>query len=192
MKKEHILAEIRRTALANGTPLGRGQFLTETGIREADWSGKYWARWGDAVTEAGFPPNTLQPARADDEMLEKLCALVRELGHYPVVPELRMKKRSDPTFPNSKTYTRFGTKAQQVRALLEFARDRGDLDVVEICTSTASTNTAVKDDSDADGGVATGYVYLIKHGTRREYKIGRTNSPIRREGEVGIELPLRL
>ena len=35
-------------------------------------------------------------------------------------------------------------------------------------------------------------MYLLKHGSRREYKIGRTTSPIRREGEVGIELPLRL
>lgn len=37
-----------------------------------------------------------------------------------------------------------------------------------------------------------GYVYLLKHGSRREYKIGRTNNPIRREGEVGIQLPEKL
>src|SRR5205823_1144139 len=36
---------------------------------------------------------------------------------------------------------------------------------------------------------AVGYVYLLKHGTRREYKIGRTNNPLRREGELGIQLP---
>jgi hypothetical protein len=27
-------------------------------------------------------------------------------------------------------------------------------------------------------------VYLLKHGSRREYKIGRTNNPVRREGEM--------
>lgn len=37
-----------------------------------------------------------------------------------------------------------------------------------------------------------GYVYLLRHGTRREYKIGRTDNPLRREGEVGIELPDKL
>ena len=37
-----------------------------------------------------------------------------------------------------------------------------------------------------------GYVYLYKHGSRREYKIGRTNNPIGREGEVGIQLPEKL
>ena len=37
-----------------------------------------------------------------------------------------------------------------------------------------------------------GYVYLLKHGTLREYKIGRTYNPIRREGELGIQLPEKL
>ncbi len=30
---------------------------------------------------------------------------------------------------------------------------------------------------------------MLKHGLRREYKIGRTNNPLRREGELGIQLP---
>ena len=37
-----------------------------------------------------------------------------------------------------------------------------------------------------------GYVYLMKHGSRREYKIGRTINPVRREGEMGIQLPEKL
>jgi Meiotically up-regulated gene 113 len=37
-----------------------------------------------------------------------------------------------------------------------------------------------------------GYVYLMRHGSAREFKIGRTSNPIRRAGEVGIELPQRL
>ncbi len=60
MTKEHILAEIRRTALANGgTPLGRARFFAETGIREADWLGRFWIRWSEAISEAGFSPNRL-------------------------------------------------------------------------------------------------------------------------------------
>jgi hypothetical protein len=37
-----------------------------------------------------------------------------------------------------------------------------------------------------------GYVYMIKHGSRREYKIGRTFNPLRREGELEILLPEKL
>jgi hypothetical protein len=40
-----------------------------------------------------------------------------------------------------------------------------------------------------EGGNAIGYVYLLKHGSGREYKIGRTHNPLRREGEVALELP---
>ena len=39
---------------------------------------------------------------------------------------------------------------------------------------------------------AVGYVYLIKHGNRAEYKIGRTIDPVRREGEIRLELPDKL
>jgi len=62
MTREQIIAEIRRTATDNGgVPLGRGRFYSETGIKESDWSGKYWARWSEAVAEAGFRPNRLNP-----------------------------------------------------------------------------------------------------------------------------------
>ncbi len=99
MDKRHILDEIKRTAGANGgVPLGKQRFLTETGIRESDWSGRFWTRWGDAVREAGYEPNVKQAAFEDDSLFEKLALLVRELGHYPVVAELRMKARSDPQF----------------------------------------------------------------------------------------------
>ena len=38
----------------------------------------------------------------------------------------------------------------------------------------------------------TGYVYLVKHGSRAEYKIGKTLNPLRREGEMRLQLPERL
>jgi hypothetical protein len=50
-----------------------------------------------------------------------------------------------------------------------------------------------QDDDEAGSTPGTvGYVYLLKHGSRREYKIGRTNNLLRREGEVRIELPEKL
>lgn len=88
MDKNHILNEIRRTAESNGgIPLGKQRFLTETGIRESDWAGKFWVKWSDAVREAGFEPNVKQAALDKDWLLEKLAEFVRELGHYPVATE---------------------------------------------------------------------------------------------------------
>jgi hypothetical protein len=37
-----------------------------------------------------------------------------------------------------------------------------------------------------------GYVYLVKHGSRKEYKIGKTFNPLRREGEIALQLPEKL
>src|SRR5438477_11866723 len=111
--KERILAEIRRTALQNdGRPLGIARFFAETGVKQSDWRGIFWARWGDAVTEAGYPPNQLNPARSDDDLLTRLASLVQELGHFPVVSELKLKTRRDADFPNPKTLLhRFGNKS---------------------------------------------------------------------------------
>jgi hypothetical protein len=82
MDRQHILDEIRRTAKQNGeTPLGKQRFFNETGIRESDWSGRYWVRWNDAVQEAGYTPNTKVAALEDAFLLEKFAEFVRELGH---------------------------------------------------------------------------------------------------------------
>jgi hypothetical protein len=94
MTKDHILREIKRTAEANGgVPLGRQRFLTETGIREADWYGKYWARWSEAIREAGYSPNQLRAAYPESLVLEKFIELIRELGQIPVKGDLLLKAR---------------------------------------------------------------------------------------------------
>jgi hypothetical protein len=70
MDKAHILVEIKRTAAENGgIALGRERFYAETGIRQKDWYGKHWIRWGDALQEAGFAPNALQSLYTDELLL---------------------------------------------------------------------------------------------------------------------------
>ena len=119
MDKSHIIDEIRRTAKNNGgKPLGKLKFYSETGIRESDWAGKYWLRWSEAVSEAGYQPNKKQDAFDENWLLEKLAGLVRELGHYPVSNELRMKAREDGDFPSHNVFSRFGKKAAIASALL--------------------------------------------------------------------------
>ena len=52
--KLDILREIKRTTQANGgKPLQQIQFESETGIKRYVWFGVYWARWSDALREAG-------------------------------------------------------------------------------------------------------------------------------------------
>ena len=79
MDKQNILGEIRRTAV-DGKPLGRDQFCTQTGIREHDWLGRYWARWSDAQIEAGFEPLSFNSKFEDEYMLERIARLRGEIG----------------------------------------------------------------------------------------------------------------
>jgi hypothetical protein len=189
MDKQHILDEIRRTAEANGgVPLGRQRFLAETGIRETDWSGRFWINWSDAVREAGYKPNAKQAAFDDDWVVEKLASLVRELNHYPIMAELRMRARKDPEFPSHNTFTRFGRKAQVASTLVSWCESTpGWEDVKAICAPLALLAEVQEAPEKGDAAAELGYVYLLKSG--KYYKIGRSNAPGRREYELAIQLP---
>jgi hypothetical protein len=186
--KELILQEIRRTAEENGgKALGSKSFKNETGIRYQDWFGKYWKSWGDAVTEAGFLRNTLQTRMSDEHILTSFSQLTRELGRVPVTGDIRLKKRSDPSFPNEKVFNRFRSKntlLNRVRRFWIANPEWHDLLAFAPATVTEHTNT---DESTSEPPAALGFVYLIRSG--RFYKIGRTNSVGRREYELAIQLP---
>jgi len=195
MTKDHILSEIRRTTAQNGgEPLGHQRFATETGIGRHDWFGKFWTKWSDALREAGHTPNRFGTAVPEDQMLEYLASLARELGRYPVEADLRMKARTVPGFPSHSTFNRLGRKADLVAKVHAFALARSYSDVVSLCVPLLETldSGGTADDDLCGNRPAVGYVYLLRHGARREFKIGRTNNTIRREGEIGVELPQKV
>jgi hypothetical protein len=191
VSKKHVLTEIKRTAEENGgVPLGKGRFERETGIREWDWSGRYWSRWSDAVAEAGYDANAMQGRIEDEVLLRCLADVVRDLGHFPTNRELMMARRSDPEVASATVFQRrFGSKAQIVARLAEFCDsdpEYGDVGAV--------VRPLVDDEADlAPAGrraeVPLGFVYLLKSG--RFYKIGRTNADGRRHRELSIQLPER-
>jgi len=187
MDKAHIIAEIKRTAAANGgMALGRERFFHETGIKQADWIGRYWVRWGDAIREAGYEPNRLQVRYPEEMLLERYIGLMRELGRFPVNAELLMKERSDETFPSHGTFARLGSKQKLAAKLLEYCALRsGYEDVVTLCDGMVKGTPPVHRSKEADAQF--GFVYLIRSG--RYYKVGHSNAGGRRERELAIQLP---
>jgi hypothetical protein len=116
MTKDFILNEIRRTACENeGKALGTQTFFNATGIKQSDWFGKYWVRWGDALKEAGLEANEFKSAYDIDYLCERYIELTRELGRIPLEGDLRMKGRSDKTFPSHSAFLqRLGTKNERL------------------------------------------------------------------------------
>ena len=130
--------------------------------------------------------------RAYDEafLVRQLALLTRRLGRLPTHGDLLLATKTDPEFPSEKVFRRLGSKAQRAaRILAHCEANPGYDDVASLWQQvpTAAAATAVAEAADTPATV--GYVYLLKHGSRREYKIGRTNNPLRREGELGIQLP---
>lgn len=191
MTKDFILAEIKRTAAENGgTALGRVRFEKSTGITQNDWYGRYWSKWSDAVREAGCTPNSYQEAFDTNQIVSALARLVRELGHFPVFGELRLKARSDPSFPSHGVFARLGSKQDRVRSVIDWcAAHPGFDDVVAIC-QLVPTATGKAEKTDGDSDMPLGFVYLARMG--KHYKIGRTASLGRREYELAIQLPEKL
>ena len=194
MNKDYIISEIRRTAKENaGTPLGWRRFEEVTGIGYYDWYGQFWTRWGDAVREAGFEPNKMSEPYEDDFLLEKLVALTRKLKRVPTSGDMRLEPRTDPSFPSDKVFRRLvGAKPQRAARVMSFCEAKpGHDDVASLWRQVATTLPPAPVEEEA-APPAVGYVYLLQHGSRREFKIGRTMNPIRREGEMGIQLPEKL
>jgi len=190
MNKKQILQEIRRTAEVNdGVPLGSRRFEAETGICQSDWQGKLWARWNEALDEAGFAPNQLRGAYDRTELLGKYASLAQEIGRLPSLNDLSLKHHKDVDFPDKKVFARIGSKAELVQQLLEYCRGRdGFEDVASLCAAYAPANRLTSDEARAPIE-DIGFVYLIKSG--RFYKIGRSNAVGRREYELAIQLPER-
>lgn len=191
VEKTQIIEEIKRTAAANGgTPLGWRRFEEETGIRYYDWYGRHWTRWSDAVQEAGLSPNRMSEAYTKESLVESLVTLTKELGRVPTQGDLLMAARRNVGFPSEKVFRKLGHKATRAALVTAYCSVRNGLSEVGALWSKAIPVAATKteDDLQRDAGPA-GYVYLMRHGSRREYKLGRTNNPIRREGEIGVQLP---
>jgi len=190
MTREQILAEIRRTAVENGgEPLGYLKFAAVTGIRRHEWRGKHWTKWSDAVREAGLDPNPKNEGLPEDALLESLAALAREVGRFPGQAEILMKRQTVPEFPGATTFRRLGRQPEQAAKLHAYALRRDYADVAGLCMPLLRSVAPDVGAERAAPSEAPGYVYLFQHGARREFKIGRTNNRLRREGEVRLELP---
>ena len=190
MNKQEILLEIKRiTNESHGKAPGFQRFAAETGVRESDWYPHLWLRWSDAISEAGCQPNAFVTAYDADFLIKKYIELIRELDRFPIEGELIIKGKNDKNFPSSRSFYRLGSKQERVQKIIEYCQGKSEFDdIIPLCSIVIESKRKETDSTNSDSG-NVGYVYLVRHGTRNEYKIGRTYNPIRREGELRLELP---
>lgn len=180
--RETILEEIRKLAKASDDqPPGSKLFERETGIREHSWRGVYWARWSDALKEAGFAPNQWQGKSETGIILQRYIEAARHYGHLPTSSELALYRKTNADLPSPKAIFRhFGSKDDLLSNLRAWVGGKPDLrdiaDMLGVETEKATGST-----------VQEGLVYLIKSGAY--YKIGRSDEIERRVKEIRVALP---
>lgn len=186
ISKEQILAEICIIAEELGRAPGQKSFEKETGIGSSSWRGKYWARWGDAVEEAGFSANSWNAALDSSKVLDDYSEACRYFGRPPTYAELNLFGRDRDGFMGVNTFKRhFGSKNGIVAALRERALERGEQDLIDILPevdfSPLEEKTAVPSQA------SQGWVYLLQSGNY--YKIGRSDDLEKRVKQISIALP---
>jgi hypothetical protein len=178
-EKQFILSEIKRIAARNGgKPVGIDKFKTETGIAEHEWSGVHWARWSDALMEAGFEPLKWTTGSSVEEIIEEIVKLIRKHGRYPTNSEVLLDKRNNEAIPTPKAILgRLGERAEAIQKIRNYCSSReGYADVSAFLAQDDidedSENGVTESKSGAGRIKFSGHVYLVKSGKR--YKIGQT------------------
>jgi hypothetical protein len=187
--RDLILREIRRIADQNGgNPPGFRLFSRETGIGEHQWRGKFWARWGDALIEAGYEPNLWNERLDPSSVLQCLIVACRQYGRFPTVAEIKMYRRSNPSLPDAKTMrAHFRDRAGMIVALAGFVEGKDEYG--DIKAMLPAELPASSDQTEAVGQRqhTDGYVYLIQSGDF--YKIGRSDDIERRFKQISVAMP---
>lgn len=181
--RDHILSEIRRLAVVNGgQPPGSKLFLRETGIGDHHWRGKFWARWSDALTEAGFTPNQWVGRLDSETVLTGVILACRHYGRFPTMDEVGLHRATEPTIPSEQAIRRhFGGRAGLIAALAKRAADDPSYaDLAAMLPDVAPRPMGASKTSD-------GFVYLIQSGDF--YKIGRGDDLERRVKQIRVALP---
>jgi Meiotically up-regulated gene 113 len=181
--RDLILSEIRRLASANGgKPPGVETFTKTTGIPQSKWLGCIWARWSDALTDAGYAPNAWQAKFDSVGMLKSIARLSIQMGKIPTQPEMMLYRKTDPSFPRADTIkNHFPRRSDLIAALRKIAHSEEYPGLLSLLPA---------DDVDTIGPRkldTEGIVYVLKSGDH--YKIGRSDQLERRLKEVRIALP---
>lgn len=181
--RERIISEIRRLAAASGQAPGALLFERETAIRKSQWYGIYWARWGDALVEAGFAPNDKTVRTDTNHLLRKVAEAYRHYGRVATYGELALYRQRDPEIPWRQTIgLHYPSKADLIAAVKAWAAaNEGYVDVAAM----------LPDDPVVRGAripkAEDGSVYLLQSGPH--FKIGRSNELERRVKEIRVALP---
>jgi len=183
--RQRIVEEIKRVAGVEGRPPGIGVFTRLSGIPEHHWKGVHYAKWSDALADAGLQANSLNERLNSETILQVVAKLCVNTGSMPSKVQYKLHRRNNQTLPHDETLRQhFGSWAGLRAALRDLAlRDAAFSSLLQIMPSAETSTHPAKPK-------AGGWVYLLQSGAH--YKIGRSDTLERRIREISIALPERV
>lgn len=192
--KKFIIDKIKELAQENdGVAPGMNSFEKITGISVSKWRGKFWITWNDAIREAGLNPNNLNEAYSDEFLLKSLAELTIKLSRFPTYAHIRMEKKNNLKFPAYQAIARLGETEERIERLRSFAEENNAFAKVLSLLPKPLENIAplkTKNPSRPDEGFV--YLGVLKVGSQKRYKIGKTNLVSRRSSELSLQLPEKM
>jgi Meiotically up-regulated gene 113 len=181
--RERILTEIKRLVTESGKVPGVKVFENETGILRREWTGKIWARWSEAVQEAGFEPNGLTQRFNSEQVLQSVIECCEALGRLPSTNDLRLFTYQNSGFPAHGTIeNHYPKRALLVEALRTFSNENPPYaHILEMLPSPVTVDAETPSTSNY------GHVYLLKAGDY--YKIGQSSDLEKRVKSINVALP---
>lgn len=189
--RDDVLKLIRfHSAQNDGRGVSMDKFAELTGIKRHEWQGKLWARWNDALSEAGYGPNVFGSESFDPDVLIHLLGdLTLELDAFPSHNDINFRHHQVPTFPRADAFAKhIGTADKRAQALAQLALDEPRYAAVyDIVAPRLRTPKRSEAAAPSPPSSYPGRVYLIKSGDF--YKIGKTDNPTRRYTEIQLAVP---
>ena len=183
--RERVISEIRRIHAELGVAPGSRTFQQHSGIAEKEWRGKIWARWGDALKEAGLEANSLSPRLSDETILLAVAKAALAFGKMPTQNDLRIFWRDDPTTPSVTTlkshFPRWGLLTEAIREWVRSPENQGYAKIEGMLPAPVQTIEQPLENQ------KYGHVYLLRAGGY--YKIGQSSDLEKRVKSINVALP---
>lgn len=183
--RARIISEIKRLVAESGKVPGVKVFENETGILRREWTGKIWARWSEAVQEAGFEPNALVQRFDSEQILENVIECCEALGRLPSGGDLRLYAYQNEGFPSNATIeNHYPKRALLIQALRDFVSNKPSYTHILAMLPNPAPDPATTETQSVS---SYGHVYLLKAGDY--YKIGQSSDLEKRVKSINVALP---
>jgi hypothetical protein len=191
LPKQFVVDIYRKQVDVYGKVLGQAVFLRQTGMSSFPWRGGYWRSWSEFQAECGFTPNKPKLKSPRGVLLHHYALLALELKRLPTYPDMKLRRKQEPSFPSSETFMTLGTHDQFMLKLEAFCEGKPEFAPVAAMLAERRRHFITRDRSGHKA--VRGFVYLCRAGQpeHKTYRLGHEHGGYRLGRRLATRLSFR-